>query len=485
MKSSQKFLSVFALILFIPLLSCVGKSSSNEIPSQKNEKYQHVTEVPAESLKIVEAFQNLNRYVADKVLQSVVEVDVEEIKTRNVSPIPFFFFGNPDDENGLKREYKAEGLGSGVIVLRDNNTYYVLTNNHVAGSASKITVKLWDSREYDCKLIGHDERKDIALISFESKDDIPVAVLGDSDSVRTGDICYAMGAPLGYSQSVTSGIVSATGRSGSGIGNISDFIQTDASINQGNSGGPLVNIYGEVIGINTWIASSSGGSVGIGFAIPINNIKKAISDFVSSGKVSYGWLGVSLVEIDKDFLSELGIENQKGAFVSQIFLNSTAIKGGMLAGDYIVSLNGSDVRDVNQLVRDVGELRSNEIAKFTVIRNGQKVSLEIKIEDREDKTVNDSSKLWPGFFVRPISDKYREDAKLPRTVEGVQIYNVQAKSPAATLRLQNGDIITAVNGRKIRDVKDFYAQLSAETKEFWFDIYTMEGHNIETQKFKF
>ena len=157
----------------------------------------------------------------------------------------------------------------------------------------------------------------------------------------------------------------------------------------------------------------------------------------------------------------------------------------MLAGDYIVSLNGSDVRDVNQLVRDVGELRSNEIAKFTVIRNGQKVSLEIKIEDREDKTVNDSSKLWPGFFVRPISDKYREDAKLPRTVEGVQIYNVQAKSPAATLRLQNGDIITAVNGRKIRDVKDFYAQLSAETKEFWFDIYTMEGHNIETQKFKF
>ena len=474
-----------AIFLCIPILSCAGKSSEKDTKIKNFDGSVRSVEEPKASLAIVEAFQDVNRYVSDLVLQSVVEVDIEETKTRNVSPIPFFFFGNPSDEDGpFQREYKAQGLGSGVVVLREGKTYYVLTNNHVAGSASKITVKLNDSREFECKLVGHDERKDIALISFESKDDIPVARLGDSDKVRTGDFCFAMGAPLGYSQSVTSGIVSATGRSGSGIGNISDFIQTDASINQGNSGGPLVNIYGEVIGINTWIASSSGGSVGIGFAIPINNIKKAISDFVSTGKVAYGWLGVSLIEADKDFLSELGIEETSGALVSQIFLNSPAIKGGMLAGDYIVALNGNAVKDVNQLVRDVGELTEGEVAKFDVLRNGQKISLTVKIEGRDDKTVNDSSKLWPGFFVRPISDKYRSDAKLPRTVEGVQIYNVQAKSPAASLRLQNGDIITAVNGKKIRGVKDFYTELAASKNECWFELYTTDGHTIETSRFK-
>ena len=148
-------------------------------------------------------------------------------------------------------------------------------------TGANISVKLYDSREFNCKLVGKDERKDIALLSFESKDDIPVASLGDSDKVQSGDICFAMGTPLGYFGSVTQGIVSATGRDGTGIGNISDFIQTDAAINQGNSGGPLVNIYGEIIGINTWIASQSGGSQGLGFAIPINNVKKAISDFIS------------------------------------------------------------------------------------------------------------------------------------------------------------------------------------------------------------
>ncbi|MCR4789472.1 MAG: Do family serine endopeptidase [Treponemataceae bacterium] len=490
MKSSYKFLSVLMIILTIPLFSCFsrGKEAENKfLPSFDNASQK--VEIPKNSLSIIEALQDVNRTVSDKVLQSVVEVDVEETKTRTVIN-PFFFFGFPgeeDEDNGLKKEkeYKAQGLGSGVIVLKNNNTYYVLTNNHVAGSASKITVKLYDSREFECELVGHDERKDIALISFETKENLPVASLGDSDKVRTGDICFAMGAPLGYSSSVTQGIVSATGRSGRGIGNISDFIQTDASINQGNSGGPLVNIYGEVIGINTWIASSSGGSVGIGFAIPINNIKKAISDFVTSGKVSYGWLGVSLFEADKDTLKELGIENQKGALVAQLFLGSPAAKGGMMCGDYIIALNGKDVKDVNQLVRDVGELRAGESAEFTVIRNGEKHSYSVKIEGRDDKVVNDSSKLFPGFSVSPLTDEIRKKAELPRTVEGVLVYGVMQKSPATTLRLQNGDIITRVNGRQIHDMKDFYRELSSNPKEVWFEIYSEDGHTYETQKFKF
>ena len=188
-----------------------------------------------------------------------------------------------------------------------------------------------------------------------------------------------MGAPLGYSQSVTEGIVSATGRSGGQIGNINDFIQTDTAINQGNSGGPLLNIYGEVIGINTWIASQSGGSQGLGFAIPINNIKHAIDEFIANGKVTYGWLGVSLVDVRDQVKESLGVKGKDGAFASQIFVDSPAFKGGMQAGDYIIELNGRAVKSVDQLVRDVGSLPANKEAKFKVIRGGKEMPLNIMI----------------------------------------------------------------------------------------------------------
>ena len=223
-------------------------------------------DIPKNDLKIVEALQNSFRAISKGVLPSVVEVDVTETKTYTdpfggmSSPFEFFFGprgrNNEDSDNKKnQREYESKGLGSGVIVRKTGNTYYVLTNNHVAGSATKISIKLNDERVFEGKLVGADSRIDVALVSFESKDStIPVATLGDSDKVQPGDICLAFGAPLGYSQSVTQGIVSAVGRSESHMSSISDYIQTDAAINQGNSGGPLVNIYGEVIGINTWIA---------------------------------------------------------------------------------------------------------------------------------------------------------------------------------------------------------------------------------------
>ena len=243
------------------------------------------------SLSVVEALQNSFRSISNTMLPAVVEVDVTETKTYTdpfggmSNPFEFFFGqrgnGDDNDSNKNQREYESKGLGSGVIVRKTGNTFYVLTNNHVAGSATKISIKLNDGREFEGKLVGADSRIDVALVSFESKDSsIPVAKLGDSDKVQPGDICMAFGAPLGYSQSVTQGIVSAVGRSESHMSAISDYIQTDAAINQGNSGGPLVNIYGEVIGINTWIASSSGGSVGLGFAIPINIRMSAIDAFI-------------------------------------------------------------------------------------------------------------------------------------------------------------------------------------------------------------
>lgn len=449
--------------------------------------------ISQDSLRIVEALQDSFRAISNGLLPSVVEVDVTETKT--VTAIdPFedfrrFFFGNPgaqDNGGGKKqRSYEQKGLGSGVIVRRTGNTLYVLTNNHVAGDATKIVVKLNDGREFDGKLVGADSRMDIALVSFETKDkEIPVATLGDSDKVQTGDICFAMGAPLGFSQSVTQGIISAKGRSGSGIGNINDFIQTDAAINQGNSGGPLVNIYGEVIGINTWIASQSGGSQGLGFSIPINNIKNAIDSFISDGKIVYGWLGVSLMDATKEYKSELGVGDKDGALASQLFIGSPAQKCGMHPGDYIIELNGNKVKNVNQLVRDVGLLEAGSQAKFKVIRSGKTVELNIKIEERSEKVSSDNGKLWPGFIASPLTENVRKELNLEDKVKGVIVSNVMEKSPAASLRIQDTDIITAVNGVGVKNLSEFYGELSKADRTINFDIYS-NGGTITTGTYKF
>ncbi len=447
--------------------------------------------VPQDSLKIVEALQNSFRAISDGVLPSVVEVDVTETKTvQTIDPfddIRRYFFGVPEDsenKKGRTREYEQKGLGSGVIVRRTGDTIYVLTNNHVAGDATKISIKLNDGRNFEGKLVGADSRMDIALVSFESKDkSIPVAILGDSDAVKTGDICLAMGAPLGYSQSVTQGIVSAKGRSGSGIGNINDFIQTDAAINQGNSGGPLVNIYGEVIGINTWIASQSGGSQGLGFSIPINNIKGAVDSFISNGKIVYGWLGVSLMSASDDYKEALGVKDLDGALAAQVFIGSPAQKGGMRPGDYIVSVGDHKVKDVDQVQREVGLLEAGKTVDFKVIRDGKEVSLMIKIEERTEKVSSDNGKLWPGFIAAPVTEDLKKQFELD-TDKGVLVTNVLPKSPAAALRIQQGDVITAVNGKSVKNLKEFYAELSKVDKSVNFDVYS-NGGTITTGTYKF
>lgn len=481
----KKMLKIISCVAFAVMIS----SAAFADPPSKN----------AAALSIVESLQTTFRSVSETMLPAVVEVDVTETKTYS-NPFggfsnPFeFFFGSPGDRDNDKKknndddkqEYEAKGLGSGVIVRRSGNTYYVLTNNHVAGSATKISIKLNDSREFEGKLVGADERMDIALVSFEAKDNsIPVAKLGDSDTVMPGDICLAFGAPLGYSQSVTQGIVSATGRAQSQMSSISDYIQTDAAINRGNSGGPLVNIYGEVIGINTWIASSSGGSMGLGFAIPINNIKKSIDSFIKNGKVVYGWVGVSLLDIKSDLKKEFGLEGKDGAFAAEIFTNSPAFKGGIKPGDFIVELNGKAVKSVNQLVRDVGTLEAGTTAKFGVIRGGKKVELSIKIEERAKDSDIQNSKLWPGFIAAPLTDDMREQLKIDdKKVKGVVVTGVQEKSPATALRLQNGDVITAVNGKSVSNVAEFYNELSAAQKSVNFDIYS-NGGTITTGTYRF
>lgn len=491
-KKILAFSSVALLTFGVIAISC---NSGNKTANVAFAETNPAVNIDPDSLAVAQALQETFREISSQVLPAVVEVDVvETTKVQTFNPfkdIPFFFgFPNEEEDDDDEKNYterQSQALGSGVIVRANGKKVYVLTNNHVAGSATKITIKLNDEREFEGTLVGSDERMDIALVSFECDDlsSITVAKLGDSDQLEQGDIVLALGSPLGYFASVTQGIVSATRRSGSQIGNISDFIQTDASINQGNSGGPLVNIYGEVIGINTWIASQSGGSQGLGFSIPINNIKPAIDQFIASGKISYGWLGVSLLELTEESKKDLGLsENQNGAFVAEIFLNSPAIKGGMQVGDFVIALNGHDVKSVEQLVREVGAIPSGSTASFTVLRGSNKIELSVKIDERTQDVTNDNSKLWPGFIATSLSDSIRKQLKLNDRVKGVVITGLQEKSPAAALRLQNGDIITAVNDKPVSNLQEFYESINTiNNSEIWYDYYS-EGHTITTGKYK-
>ena len=411
------------------------------------------------ALANAESLQTAFNRVAEAMLPSVVELDVvETVKSQapGANQFPWrFFFGNPQEDgkgSPPPREYQEQGLGSGILVRKDGKTVYVLTNAHVAGNASEITVKLYDEREFKGELVGKDERKDMAVVKFtvENPDSIRTARLGDSDKLKVGDWAIAIGSPFGLFSSVTTGIVSALNRSGGPDGNISDFIQTDAAINRGNSGGALVNIRGEVVGVNTWIASPSGGNIGLGFSLPINNLKKGLDDIIGRGKVQYGWLGVLLREVDKTTARELGIEGRKGAFISNLYLGSPAEKGGIQPGDFVVSLNGKTVASVDQLIRQVGDLPVGKKAEFAIVREGRSANVTVTIEARKDGAVSDNSKLFPGLELVSLETEGLPKDNVPKGAAGVYLSNVIAKTPADTVGLKPGDIVQEVNDRKIQ-----------------------------------
>jgi Do/DeqQ family serine protease len=476
--------AIFGFVLAFISFSCSRPSTQFTARAQENPVI-----MDENALAVAESLQTAFNAVSDKVLPSVVELKTVSVGRRNAPNIPGipwdFFFGPRDRDRD--REYRSQGLGSGIIVRHNNGTYYAITNNHVIENTSEITVATKDGKEYTAELVGKDERKDLALVSFSSTDTYPLAVLGDSDRVRVGDWAIAMGNPLGqqFAFSVTMGIVSAVGRTGGPGGNINDFIQTDAPINRGNSGGALVNIRGEIIGINTWIASDAGGgNVGLGFAIPINNAKRSIDEFITSGAISYGWLGVSLTEPVREAAAALGIEGRRGAMAAQVFLGSPADKGGICPGDFITHVDGREARGVNQLTMMVGELRAGDQATFTVIRDGVSRDVRVRIEARTDEVVSDSKKLWPGLLVMPITEDIRSERELDRNARGLYVARVEPESPAHIIGLRQGDLINSVNGETCNDIRAFYRLLREKTTaELWFG-FTRGSSELETLKFK-
>jgi Do/DeqQ family serine protease len=403
------------------------------------------------------------RDVVGRVMPSVVEIDVVDVVKQRAPQTPFDFFFGPQNGQGQERQYQMQGLGSGVIVRESGRTVYVLTNNHVAGDATQIKVKLTDGREFTGKLVGKDPRRDLALVSFQTNEKVPVATLGDSGSVRPGDWVLAIGNPLGFQSTVTAGIVSAVGRQsspGSGVAGFTDYIQTDAAINQGNSGGPLINTDGEVIGIDTWIASPSGGSVGLGFAIPINQAKSVIGDFITKGGVEYGWLGATVGNAPAEVLKSLGVaDGTNGAMIMDLFKGSPADKAGLEPGDIVTAIGDHKVSNSSDLVQIVGNMAPGASARFQVVREGAAHSYNVVLSKRADDATlaKMSDKLWPGFIA------VVQDGK-------VIVASVDQNSPASQ-GLQQGDVLLKVDGDRVGSLKDFYHRLNVKSgKQVLFTV---------------
>jgi len=366
------------------------------------------------------------------------------------------FFGQP-------HEFKQHGLGSGVIVSSDG---YILTNNHVVGDAEEIHVALMDKREFTAKVIGKDAKTDLALIKIDTKDQLPVAELGDSDTTEVGDWVLAIGNPFGFSLTVTSGIVSAKGRALGG--QYDDFIQTDASINPGNSGGPLFNTRGEVVGINTAIYSRTGTSAGIGFAIPIDMVKRVMEQLKSAGRVVRGKLGVEIQEVTADLAQSFGLSSAQGALVAGIEKGTPAEKAGIQQGDVIVAFNGRPVHSDHELPAMVAETGIGKTVPVELIRNGKHMTIQVTIAELKDTEIasakpEEAGGDW-GMSVGAITPEVSKEFNL-QTNQGVVVRGVRPDTPAADAGLQQGDVITKIGDDKISSMEDFLAKAKQAKKE--------------------
>lgn len=363
---------------------------------------------------------------------------------------PFFrrFFDLPD----MPRERKTSSLGSGVIVDADKG--YILTNNHVIDKADEINVTLHDGRYFKARLIGTDPETDIAVIQIEAKD-LTALPMSDSEALRVGDFAIAIGNPFGLGQTVTSGIISALGRSGLGIEGYEDFIQTDASINPGNSGGALVNLNGKLIGINTAIFSQSGGNIGIGFAIPINMAREVMQQLVLHGEVKRGRLGAQAQDLTPELVQAFDLKNgHGGAVVTQVIPDSAADKAGLQPGDIVVEVNGKPVRNASDLRNYIGLLPVGQKVQLVVLSEGKRKTLNATVEKPESaSTATVGKAMHPQLEGAQFSD-ILEGTRLYGRIEGVLISEVEQGSPAWRAGLRKGDIIVSANRKRITNLAE-------------------------------
>lgn len=410
--------------------------------------------IPKESVDFLTKTGEAMASIVEAVKPAVVNIStVKTVRLRDpFFDDPFFrrFFGEPF---GMPRERKQSGLGSGVIV---DPSGYILTNNHVIRGADEIKVTLLDKREFKGKVIGTDPKTDLAVVKIDAKD-LPYIELGDSDKLKVGELVIAIGNPYGLNQTVTMGIVSATGRANVGIADYEDFIQTDAAINPGNSGGALVNVRGELVGINTAIFSTTGGYQGIGFAIPSNMAKAVMEQLIKHKKVVRGWLGVTVQALSADMKKHFGLKEDRGVLINQVFENSPAEKAGLKEEDIILQYNGKDITDPTQLRNLVAGTTPGKEVELKIFRDGKMLSVRITIEELPMEVVaarGEYENALKGVVVQDITPEIRRELQLPSRIKGVVISDISEDSPAQGY-LQKGDVIMAINRTRINNTKDY------------------------------
>ncbi|MCQ8928653.1 serine endoprotease DegQ [Escherichia albertii] len=391
--------------------------------------------------------------ILEKVLPAVVSVRVEGTASQDQKIPEEFkkFFGDDLPEQPAQ---PFEGLGSGVII--NANKGYVLTNNHVINQAQKISIQLNDGREFDAKLIGGDDQSDIALLQIQNPGKLTQIAIADSDKLRVGDFAVAVGNPFGLGQTATSGIISALGRSGLNLEGLENFIQTDASINRGNSGGALLNLNGELIGINTAILAPGGGSVGIGFAIPSNMARTLAQQLIDFGEIKRGLLGIKGTEMSADIAKAFNLDVQRGAFVSEVLPGSGSAKAGIKAGDIITSLNGKPLNSFAELRSRIATTEPGTKVKLGLLRNGKPLEVEVTLDTSTSSSAS-AEMITPALEGATLSDGQLKDGG-----KGIKIDEVVKGSPAAQAGLQKDDIIIGVNRDRVNSIAEMRKVLAAK-----------------------
>ncbi|WP_270829330.1 serine endoprotease DegQ [Escherichia fergusonii] len=435
MKKQTQLLS--ALALSVGLILAAPYQAAASIPGQV------AGQVPLPSLAPM----------LEKVLPAVVSVRVEgtAVQSQNI-PEEFKKFFGDDLPEGPSQPF--EGLGSGVII--DAAKGYVLTNNHVINQAQKISIQLNDGREFDAKLIGSDDQSDIALLQIQNPSKLTQITIADSDKLRVGDFAVAVGNPFGLGQTATSGIISALGRSGLNLEGLENFIQTDASINRGNSGGALINLNGELIGINTAILAPGGGSVGIGFAIPSNMARTLAQQLIDFGEIKRGLLGIKGTEMTADIAKAFKLDVQRGAFVSEVMPNSGSAKAGIKSGDIITSLNGKPLTSFAELRSRIATTEPGTKVKLGLLRNGKPLEVEVTLDTSTSSSAS-AEMIAPALQGATLSDTQLKDG-----TKGIRIENIEKSSPAAQSGLQKDDVIIGINRDRVNSIAEMRKTLEAK-----------------------